>query len=149
MNRRLLLTALIVLSAGSLFARDAATLHRLQSQVHVQGEGCWLQLPKSPQYDADVFQWNFADEAWINLGESDLRLHLVSRRHPATKNGEDDKIEIVEFSGPDVRVVVTTTITKDCPPDDESCEAWLVVATIDVTSAGKTFTTRTKGLCGS
>jgi len=145
---RVLLVLLATAIGASSFASERFRIGELRDQHHLDGAGCALQLLMSSR---DVFQWDFEDEAWINLGGRDIRLHLESTGGANIEDGEGstgDK-EIVRFSGPDIRVTVTTTITSECAADDESCEAWTVAAVISVKTPRRSCSVRTKGLCGS
>jgi len=142
------LLVLFVIVGASSFASERFHIRKLRDEHHLDGAGCAFQLPMS---SSDVFQWDFGDEAWINLGGTDIRLHLDHARGANIEDGKGSvgDRQVVRFSGRDIRVTVTIAITSECAADDESCEARTVAAVISVKTPRRSISAQTKGTCGS
>ena len=127
------------------------SLRILQHQDHFDGAGCSFQVVGSPAERFDVFQWNLADDAWINVGGSDVRLKLLSsQRIPLRKDKTSvgDR-QLLEFKGGGLKVTVRTKTTRVCPENDESCEVWSEEGVIEIVAGKRSWTAHVKGECGS
>ena len=98
-----------------------------------------------------MFEWDFHDKAWINLGGPDLRLHLLSSRGINLEEGGGSigEKQVVTFFGADVRVIVTMTLRSKCAANDESCEAVMVDGKIGVKTLKQSIVFRVRGICGT
>ena len=151
MTHRLLFSVVLCTIALGVAGGNLPTLRILQHQDHVDGAGCSFRAVGSPAKRSDVFQWNLADEAWINVSGSDVRLKLVSsQRTPLRKDKTSvgDR-QLLEFAGGGLRVTVRTKTTVVCPENDESCEVWSEEGVIEVVAGKRSWTARVKGECGS
>ncbi len=148
--RRVLLPLIVAYVATSSVASEDLSPRALRFANHVDGAGCSLQL-LSTASKGDVFQWDFNDEAWINLGGADLRLHLLSSRGMNLEEwvGSIGDKQVVTFSGKDVRVIVTMTLRSKCPASDESCEAVRVDGKVLVKTPKHSIVFRARGMCGT
>ena len=152
MSFRLALSFIVAFVVTDAVFSEQLSPRRLRSPNHVDGAGCFLQLLRTPpDGDGNVFEWGFHDKAWINLGGSDLRLHLVGSRGINLENGEGSigEEQVVTFSAGDLRVVVTMTLRSKCAATDESCEAVLVDGKIRVNTPKRSIAFPVKGICGT
>lgn len=151
MTYRLIFFVVFCTIAVGVAAGNPPTLRILQHQDHVDGAGCSFYVVGSPAERSDVFQWNLADEAWINVSGSDVRLKLLnSQRIPLRKDKTSvgDR-QLLEFAGGGLKVTVRTKTTRVCPENDESCEVWSEEGVIEVVAGKRSWTARVKGECGS
>ena len=151
MSFRLALLPLIVACiATDAVPSEQLNPRRLRSPNHVDGAGCFLQLLSTPS-DGNVFEWGFHDKAWINLGGTDLLLHLLGSRGINLENGEGSigEEQVAIFSGAGLRVIVTMTPRSKCAETDESCEAVLVDGKIHVKTPKRSIAFTVKGICGT
>ena len=143
-----LVVCMIALEAAGANRSSLRILHR---QDHIDGAGCSFQVVGSQVERSDVFQWNLVDEAWINVGGSDVRLKLLrSQEFPLRKDRASvgDR-QLLQFAGGGLKVTVQTRTTSVCPENDESCEVWSQEGVIEVIGGKRSWTTRVNGLCGS
>lgn len=98
-----------------------------------------------------MFEWDFHDRAWINLGSTDLRLHLLSSRGINLEEGVGSigENQVVTFSGADLRVIVTMTLRSKCAASDESCEAVQVDGKVRVKTPKHSIVFQVRGICGT
>ena len=148
---RVIMLALAV--AGATAQAPTFVFRPLREQGRMtKHERCGYSDLRRPNYEgADVFQWDLAKEAWINVGESDIRLRLVKlRENPRTKTGTSvgDR-QVVEFAGGGLRITLSTKITELCPPDSESCEVWSEEGELQVRNGRQSAKMRVVGFCGS
>lgn len=151
MTYRLIFSVVLCMIAVGVAGGNLPSLRILQRQDHFDGAGCSFQVIGSPAEKSDVFQWNLADDAWINVSGTDVRLKLLSsQRTPLRK----DKTSVgdrqtLEFAGGGLKVTVRTRTTVVCPENDESCEVWSEEGVIEVVAGKRSWTARVKGECGS
>jgi len=147
--RRELLPLIVVFVATNAVASEQLTPRGLRSPNRPNAGGCYLQLLKTPS--EQVFEWDFHDKAWINLGGPDLRLHLLSSRGINLEEGGGSigEKQVVTFSGADVRVFVTMMLRSKCAANDESCEAVVVDGKIHVKTSKHSIVFPVRGICGT
>ena len=151
MTRRLIFSVVLCMIALGVAGENRPSLRILQHQDHFDGAGCSFQVVGSPAERFDVFQWNLADDAWINVGGSDVRLKLLSsQRIPLRKDKTSvgDR-QLLEFKGGGLKVTVRTKTTRVCPENDESCEVWSEEGVIEIVAGKRSWTAHVKGECGS
>jgi len=132
-----------------LLAADAPHPQKLTNQHHLDGAGCSFQLEGAPDEGADVFQWDFDKEAWLNLGDRDVRVDVISMRDIPSNRGSKGDRRVLTLRKMDVRMTIDTRKTSTCAETDESCEAWSESGTITIEAAKEKSVTRVKGTCGS
>ena len=88
------------------------------------------------------------DQAQMNIDGQDVMLRLVRRRARAGGPLRVGQRSVEEYEGGGARVIVTSTITEVCPPDEPTCETLSKSAVITVTKGGRTRTVRASGGCG-
>ena len=151
MIHRLIFSVALCTIALGVAGENLPSLRVLQHQDHVDGAGCSFQAVGSPAERSNVFQWNLADEAWINVSGSDVRLKLLSsQRIPLRKDKTSvGDPQLLEFAGGGLKVTVRTKTTRVCPENDESCEVWSEEGVIEVVAGKRSWMARVKGECGS
>ena len=88
------------------------------------------------------------DQAQMNIDGQDVMLRLVRRRARAGGPLRVGQRSVEVYEGGGARVVVTSTITEVCPPDEPTCETLSKSAVITVTKGGRSRTVRASGGCG-
>jgi hypothetical protein len=147
--KQALLPLIVVIVATNAVAWEQLIPRGLRSPNRPNAGGCYLQLLKTPS--EQVFEWDFHDKGWINLGGPDLRLHLLSSRGINLEEGGGSigQEQVVTFSGADLRVIVTMTLRSKCAASDESCEAVLIDGKIRVKTPKRSIAFPVKGICGT
>jgi hypothetical protein len=123
----------------------------IQSRKFVEECGCFLQLSEDHRKRREryVLLSNIDDIALMNIDGQEVKLEPVERSEPEyegnVRKGQRAK-ELYRAGSLNVRV--DYSVTKTCPPRDDSCEATWYDATITLTRGNQKRIMKTVGVCG-
>jgi hypothetical protein len=151
MSQHLVVSILVCLTTLSAAARAKPAVRVLTDQAHIQEVGCGFHRVGSPSDDGfggySVFQWDFADEAWINIAGRDIPLHVISTREQRVRKNKSsvgDRRRL-RLAAKGVTVSIETRATSACADNNESCEAWEEVGSIKVSTGRGSVVANIKG----
>jgi len=146
------LTALPAINAQPQSASPPAKplkLGVIQDKTQFDGCGCSFYLnAKDEKRERAIFLSDLSENAAINLDGKDLILkpmHKSVERKGKSRIG-DRSWETYALGN--IKLRIEYTITKLCPPKDESCEVIWYNATITVTQNAQKVVVKTIGICG-
>ena len=148
---RLGLSTLLLLGAVPAAFTNALVLGPLANQHHVDGASCSFQAVRVTQEQADIFQWDFVDQGWLNANGRDVHLRVVSSHETLVRKGVasiGDR-RVLRLTGDGLTVTLDTRATSACAPENAGCEVWSETGAITVSGAEGSSTVQVNGLCGS
>ncbi len=141
----------VTLTAAMTDAPQKLEVGVLSNQAHVDGAGCSFRRISAPADNHDIFQWDFNDEAWINIDSRDVKLTVVASRELPIRDGEKSVGDrrLLKLSANDLIITVDTHVISVCDENDEHCETWAEQGLIKVNSGQRTSMAHVDGTCGS